>query len=105
MNISARSSSDKNSTNQTSGEETRHNIKEEQPGNSLYAEVQCASWAFIIVFDPRYVNTITYARTILNDMKTSMLKKRFEKTSIILFAINLTWEILQCHQSIDRLSN
>eukprot|EP00944_MAST-04C_sp_MAST-4C-sp1_P000417 g417.t1 len=80
------SSSDKNSTNQTSGEETRHNIKEGQLGNSLYAEVQCASWAFIIVFDPRYVNTIAYARTILNDMKTSMLKKRFEKTSIILFA-------------------
>ena len=83
---SARNSRDKNSTNQSSDEKTIDNNGEGQPGNSLYAEVQCANWAFIIVFDPRYVNTITYARTILNDMKTSMLKKRFEKTSVILFA-------------------
>ena len=83
---SARNSRDKNSTNQSSDEKTIDNNGEGQPGNSLYAEVQCSNWAFIIVFDPRYVNTIAYARTILNDMKTSMLKKRFEKTSIILFA-------------------
>ena len=54
--------------------------------NSLYAHVSDRSWAYIIVFDPRYESTIEYAKTILKDMKTSMLQKRFEKATIILFA-------------------
>ena len=71
---------------QASNEGTIDNNGGGESGNSLYAKVQSDSWAYIIVFDPRYVNTIAYARTILNDMKTSVLKKRFENTSIVLFA-------------------
>ena len=101
---SARNSRDKNSTNQSSDEKTIDNNGEGQPGNSLYAEVQCANWAFIIVFDPRYVNTITYARTILNDMKTSMLKNS-RRLALFYLQTSSTWEILQCRQNIDKLSN
>ena len=40
------------------------------------------------MFDPRYDHTMEYARTILKDMKTSKMKKQFDKASIILFANN-----------------
>lgn len=54
--------------------------------NSLYTQVSDKSWAYVILFDPRYETSIEYAKTVILDMKTSTIKKRFEKAVIVLFA-------------------